>query len=129
MQIPSYQIQNVLRLYFRQLSEGKILDKTRRSATPALTSESTGSISSEGTRQVIIDKVTAGIVAKIITKGAKKGNQNPITGRHKQASAGQTICHWNNSRFTYTLVDRHNNQKSQTAKDIQADLNQADPDD
>jgi hypothetical protein len=129
LQIPPYQIQNVLRLYFRQLGEGKIMDKTRRAVTPDLASESPGPISSEGTRQAIIDKVAAGIVAKIITEGPKKGNQTPVTGRHKQAPAGQTICHWSKSRFTYTLVDRHNNRKSQTAKDIQADSNQAGPDD
>jgi hypothetical protein len=129
LQIPPYQIQNVLRLYFRQLGEGKILDKPRRSVTRALTLENTRPISSEGTRQGIIDKVAAGIVTRIITEGAKKETPYPVFGRPRQTSAGQTICQRSKNRFTYTLVDRHNNRKIQTAKDIQADSVQAGPDD
>ena len=129
MQIPPYQIQNVLRLYFRQLGEGKILDKPRPSVTPALSSENIRPLSSEGTRQGIIDKVAAGIVTRIITEGEKKGTLYPVTGRPRQTSAGQNILQLSKNRFTYTLVDRHNNQKIQTAKDIQADSVQAGPDD
>ncbi len=129
MQIPPYQIQNVLRLYFRQLGEGKILDKSHRSGTPALSAESTRPISSEGTRQVIIDKVAAGIVSKIITEGTEKKPPYPVTGRRKQGSAGQTICHRSKSRFTFTLVDRHSHRKIQTAKDILVDSDQAVPED
>jgi hypothetical protein len=120
LQIPPYQIQNVLRLYFRQLGEGKILDKPRRSVTLALAPENTRPISSEGTRQGIIDKVAAGIVTRIITEGTTKGTLGPVTGSPRHTSAGQSIRAQSKNRFTYTLVDRHNHRKIQTAKDIQA---------
>ena len=49
MKIPDYQIQNVLRLYFRQMGEGKILEKPGRFA---MRSAPPPSVASEWTRDI-----------------------------------------------------------------------------
>ena len=108
MKIPAYQIQNVLRLYFRQLGEGKILEKSGRFV-----------MSSEGARQSIIDKVAAGIVHKIITRADQPAPENPVSGRQKSSSAGTSARSKDKSQFTYLLVDRHNLEMIQTTRHIQ----------
>lgn len=115
MQIPAYQIQNVLRLYFKQLGEGKILEKSARFVR---SSDTPRAISSEGTRQTIIDKIAAGIVEKIISEVAESAPMNPLTGRQILLSAGKNGLHRNKTRFTYLRIDRHNTQTIRTAKDI-----------
>lgn len=115
MKIPAYQIQNVLRLYFRQLGEGKILEKT---GAPGMSSDRPRAISSEGTRQAIIDKVAAGIVEKIITKTAEKSPLIQLSGRQDPLSAGKSGDR-DRSPFTYLLIDRNDTPAIRTAKEIQ----------
>jgi len=82
MQIPSYQIQNVLKVYSRQLSQGKMLSRNKFGTANNVSADSV-SISSEGKRQAIVDKVAANIVDKIITEGPKEKNEEqmyPFTG-------------------------------------------------
>jgi len=71
MQIPSYQIQNVLKVYSRQLSQGKILGRNRFGSDNKVSADSV-TLSTEGKRKAIIDKVAANIVDKIITEGPKE---------------------------------------------------------
>lgn len=116
MQRPAYQIQNVLRLYFKQLGEGKILEKTGRFV---MSSDTPRAISSEGTRQAIIDKVAAGIVENIISEAAESARLFPLTSRQVPLSAGKPGHDFDKARFAYLLIDRHNKQMIRTAKDIQ----------
>lgn len=74
MQIPSYQIQNVLKVYSRQFSQGKLLGKNKFSDANKVSADSV-SISSEGKRQAIIDKVASNIVDKIITEGPNEKDE------------------------------------------------------
>jgi hypothetical protein len=116
LKIPAYQIQNVLRLYFRQMGEGKILEKSGRFV---MSSDTPRAISSEGTRQAIIDKVAAGIVEKIISKAAEADPDDTISCRRASPPAGKARHQPDTSRFTYRLIDRHNHETIQTAKAIQ----------
>ena len=126
MKIPAYQIQNVLRLYFRQMGEGKILEK---SGSFVMSSNTPRSISSEGTRQAIIDKVAAAIVNKIISKASETVPMDPVSDRQAPQSAGKSIPAQDNPQFTYLLVDRHDKQTIHTAKEIQIQRDLFDMDD
>ncbi len=135
MKIPAYQIQNVLRLYFKQLGEGKILEKTGTSglttsdlASSGLSPERPRVISSEGTRQAIIDKVAAGIVEKIIAKAAETDPLNRLSGRQDPLSAGKPGDR-DRSPFTYLLIDRNDTPAIRTAKEIQPCRNPLPPGD
>ncbi len=116
MKIPAYQIQNVLRLYFRQMGEGKILEKSGRIV---MRTDTHPSVTSEWTRQAIIDKVAAGIVGKIISKAAEADPDDTFSGSQAPPPAGEASHPPDPSRFTYRFIDRHNNETIQTARAIQ----------
>ncbi len=111
MQIPSYQIQNVLKVYSRQLSQGKMLSK--KFGTDNKVSADSVSISSEGKRQAIIEKVAANIVDKIITEGPKEENEAHITDQIEK-ELGKKINFTKGKQFTYTTIDDNNNKTTQT---------------
>ncbi len=120
MQIPSYQIQNVLKVYSRQVSQGKILARNKNDSKMRFTDSV--SISSEGKRKSIIERVTDDIVDKIITEGtsqspaAQNGNSDaPITYKppgavhmKDQKSARES------KEFIYTVIDKENKKTNQT---------------
>ncbi len=112
MQIPSYQIQNVLKVYSRQLSQGKLLSKNKFSN--AKVSADSVSISSEGKRQTIIDKVAANIVDRIITEDPNKKNDNQITGQIEKELGKKINFNRGKNQFTYTTVDENNNKVAKT---------------
>ena len=109
MQIPSYQIQNVLKVYSRQLSQGKMLNRNKFGAPEKISADSV-TISSEGKRQTIIDKVATSIVDKIITEGPKEKNEEIITSQIEKELGKKINFTKNKNQFTYTVIDE-NNQK------------------
>ncbi len=121
MHIPSYQIQNVLKVYSRQVSQGKILARNKNDSKTSFTDSV--SLSMEGKRRSIIDRVTNDIVDKIITEGASQSPplENevpdlPIT--YKQARGAAYLKNSTTPQvpreFTYTAIDKENNKTSQT---------------
>src|SRR3989339_976125 len=110
MQIPSYQIQNVLKVYSRQLSQGKIMSRNKFGDANANSADSV-TISSEGKRQAIIDKVAANIVDRIITEGPKEKNEETITSQIEKELGKKINFTKDRNQFTYTVIDE-NNQKS-----------------
>ncbi|WP_022664532.1 DVU0524 family FlgM-associated protein [Desulfospira joergensenii] len=113
MQIPSYQIQNVLKVYSRQLSQGKILTRNKFISSNEASADSV-SISSEGKRQAIIDKVAANIVDKIITEGPKEKSEAQITDQIEKELGKKINFTRDKNQFTYTAVDKDNNKVSKT---------------
>jgi hypothetical protein len=113
MQIPSYQIQNVLKVYSRQLSQGRILSRGKFSSANQVSADSV-TISSEGKRQAIIDKVAANIVDRIITEGPKEKNEEIIAGRIEEELGKKINFTRTKNQFTYTVVDENNQKKTHT---------------
>ena len=112
MQIPSYQIQNVLKVYSKQLSQGKILNRKFGAANKV--SADSVSISSEGKRQAIIEKVATNIVDRIITEGPKEKNDEHITDQIEKELGKKIDFTKGKNQFTYTSVDKDNNKVTQT---------------
>lgn len=110
MQIPSYQIQNVLKVYSRQLSQGKILSRNK-AMNAAKASADNVTLSSEGKRKAIIDKVAANIVDRIITEGPKEKNEEKITSQIEKELGKKINFRNDKNQFTYTVIDE-NNKKS-----------------
>ncbi len=113
MQIPSYQIQNVLKVYSRQLSQGKLLSRNKFGSNNRVSADSV-SISTEGKRQAIIDKVASGIVDRIITEGPKEKNDEQITDQIEKELGKKIDFSKGKNQFTYTVVDENNNKVTQT---------------
>jgi len=68
-------------------------------------------LSSEGKRQAIIDKVAANIVDRIITEGPKEQNEEKITTQIEKELGKKINFTKDRNQFTYTVIDE-NNQKS-----------------
>jgi hypothetical protein len=67
--IPSYQIHNVLKVYSRQVSQSRIVERQKELSTK--TSVDKIDISAEGKRKTIVDKVAADIVDRITQFGPR----------------------------------------------------------
>jgi hypothetical protein len=78
MHIPSYQIQNVLKVYSKQLSQQKFLAKNKTLAQNTPSADNV-TISSKGKRQAIIDKVATNIIDKITMEGPIEQVEETIT--------------------------------------------------
>lgn len=115
MQIPSYQIQNVLKVYSRQFSQGKLLGNNKFSDANKVSADSV-SISSEGKREAIIDKVASNIVDKIITEGPNESEKDEahITSQIEKELGKKIDFTKGRNQFTYTSVDENNNKVVQT---------------
>ena len=113
MQIPSYQIQNVLKVYSRQLSQGKILSRNKFGMANKVSADNV-TISAEGKRQAIIDKVANDIVDKIITEGPKEQITEQITEQIEKELGKKINYGKNQNQFTYTTVDENNEKTTQT---------------
>ena len=109
MQIPSYQIQNVLKVYSQQLSQGKVPDKNKFANVNKISADSV-TISPEGKRQTIIDKVASNIVDRIITEGPKEKTQEKIFSQIEKEVGKNNNFTKEKNQFTYTKIDE-NNQK------------------
>ncbi len=113
MQIPSYQIQNVLKVYSRQLSQGKILSKNKFGIANKPSADSV-TISSEGKRQAIIEKVAASIVDRIITEGPKEKNEEQIANQIEKELGKKINFAQGRNQFTYTVIDENNEKVTNT---------------
>jgi hypothetical protein len=108
MQIPSYQIQNVLKVYSRQLSQGKIISRNKFGTNQMSADNVT--LSPEGKRKAIIDKVAANIVDRIITEGPKEKSEEQITSQIEKEFGKKINFAKDKNQFTYTVIDENNNK-------------------
>jgi len=113
MQIPSYQIQNVLKVYSRQLSQGKIPGKNKFANANKISADSV-TISPEGKRQTIIDKVASNIVDRIITEGPKEKTQVKIFSQIEKEVGKNNNFTKEKNQFTYTKIDENNQKRIHT---------------
>jgi Tfp pilus assembly protein PilZ len=114
MQIPSYQIQNVLKVYSKQLSQGKLLSRNNKFGVANKISADSVTISSEGKRQAIVDKVAANIVDRIITEGPKEENEAQIKDQIERELGKKINFSKDKTQFTYTTIDDDNNKTTKT---------------
>ena len=113
MQIPSYQIQNVLKVYSKQLSQEKILSRNKFSAANKSSADSV-TISSEGKRQAIIEKIATNIVDRIITEGPKEKDEAQIAEQIEKELGKKIDFSQGKNQFQYTTVDENNQKVTRT---------------
>jgi len=107
MHIPSYQIQNVLKVYSKQLSQQKFLAKNKTLAQNTASTDSV-TISSKGKRQAIIDKVATNIIDKITMEGPREQIEETITSQiEKELGKKINFTKKNENKFTYTYIDEN----------------------
>jgi len=99
MKVPSYQIRNILDVYSKQLIRAQSYLNCNRNIT----------ISDEGKRTVIIEKVALSIIDKITSSVLKK---EPIS--VLQPSKKDTFTKRKTEKFVFTSIDTCNNKTNQT---------------
>lgn len=114
MQIPSYQIQNVLKVYSKQLSQGKILARNKMAGHNPATAENV-TISAEGKRTAIIEKVAQNIVDRITTVGPKEDmDQNIASQIEKELGRKIDFTQKKEEKFSFTTIDENNTKITKT---------------
>lgn len=109
MQIPSYQIQNVLKVYSKQLTQGKLLAKSKAAGREAPPSADSVTISAKGKRQAIVDKVATNIVHRITTAGPNEHLEEKIAEQiEKEVGKKINFARKSENSFTYTHVGENN---------------------
>ncbi len=107
MHIPSYQIQNVLKNYSKQLSQQKFLAKNKILGQNTASADSV-TISSKGKRQAIIEKVASNIIDKITLEGPKEQVEETINSQiEKELGKKINFTEKKESKFTYTYIDEN----------------------
>lgn len=105
MQIPAYQIHNVLKAYSKQVSQNKLNAKAHSSGMNNTPVDKI-SISAEGKKQGVIDKVAADIVQKITKNGTTEKIEKDLVDKLEQ-ELGQKISfpEKNEKDFSYYEID------------------------
>ena len=116
MYIPSYQIHNVLKVYSKQVSQSRILE--RQNGIDQKPSVDKINISAEGKRKVIIDKVASDIVDRITQFGPEDKVGHDIANRLED-EIGQPMESGTENRkkeidFVYNVIDDQNNKTTNT---------------
>jgi len=112
MEIPTYQIHKVMRVYTKQLTQSKLLE---RSNAPGSTSMDQISISTEGKRQAIIDQVAADIVDRITSFGPRDEFDQEIVDK-LESEIGRKVD-FNKAKkpeFVFNTIDKENGKKTST---------------
>jgi hypothetical protein len=110
MQIPSYQMQNVLNAYRKQFTRNGLSEPQKASSI-----EPPGDrviLSTEAKRQAIIEKVSAQILKRIANFGPQEAAEHEIaTQRAQDTDAKVAFEALRRSEFVYNYID-DNNQKA-----------------
>lgn len=111
MDIPSYQIHNVMKVYSRQISQGRLIGRGADAYRPSSTDKIT--LSSEGRRQEIIDRVASSIVDRIAKHGPTNPEEREIVDRLEE-EIGQKISFGTEStgEFVFNIIDKENNKST-----------------
>ena len=116
MYIPSYQIHNVLKVYSKQVSQSRILE--RQKGLDDKPSVDKINISAEGKRKVVIDKVSADIVDRITQFGPQDKIEHDIVNQLED-EIGQPVEFSEEDKkketdFVFNVFDDQNNKKTNT---------------
>jgi hypothetical protein len=113
MEIPTYQIHKVMKVYTRQLSQSKMLEKQK--AASGKSSMDKINISAEGKRQAIIEKVANDVVERITSFGPKDEFDQEIVDKLEQEIGGKVeFKQSKSSTFVFNTIDSENNKTTKT---------------
>ena len=107
--IPSYQIHNVLKVYSRQVSQSRIIERQKELSTK--TSADQIDISAEGKRKMIVDKVAADIVDRITQFGPRDPIEQDIVNQLQNELGKPVESDEENEQdqdFVFNVIDDEN---------------------
>ena len=117
--IPSYQIHNVLKVYSKQVSQSRIIERQKDLGTK--TSADKIDISPEGKRKMIVDKVAADIVDRITQFGPKDPIEQGIVDQLQNELGNSVESDKENGQdqnFIFNVID-DDNQKTTNSMSLE----------
>ncbi|MFZ5569792.1 MAG: DVU0524 family FlgM-associated protein [Thermodesulfobacteriota bacterium] len=111
MEIPTYQIHRVMKVYTKQLTQSKMMEKQK--ALGAKPSMDRINISAEGKRKAIIDKVASDVVERITNFGPRDEFDQELIDQLEQ-EIGQKVQFQKsgNAQFVFNVIDANNEKKT-----------------
>lgn len=115
MYISDYQIHNVLKVYSKQLTRSKV--SGQENTVSATTETGKIDLSAEGKRRVIVDKVAADIVDRIMRFGPKKKVDHEILSQLKD-ELGENVDFDDEKakNFVFNVIDGDNEKRTSMLK-------------
>ena len=115
MHVPAYQINNVLKVYSKQVGQSKALNRQK---DLGLDNASTGdkiTLSVEGKRKAVIDKVASDIINRLTTTGVSGDKEVEMSAQiRKEQGEGQDIQRRRDGRFVYNYIGEDNEKTTST---------------
>lgn len=111
MEIPTYQIHRVMKVYTKQLSQSKMLERQKSLGIKPTMDRI--NISAEGKRQAIIEKVANDVVERITNFGPRDEFDQEIVDRLEN-EIGQKVNFQKsgNAQFVFNVIDANNEKKT-----------------
>ncbi|MDX9786585.1 MAG: DVU0524 family FlgM-associated protein [Desulfobacterales bacterium] len=113
MQIPAHQIHNVLKVYSKQISQTRLIE--RQKALDQQQPSDRIHISAEAKRQSIIDKVAADIVDRITRSGPQDDVDKEIVDK-LEGELGTSVSFkgQRDDKFVFNVIDGNNKKTTNT---------------
>ncbi len=109
MQIPSYQISNVIKVYSKQLSQSRMLNRQDNSGVTQNKPLDTIKISAEGKRQTLINKVSDDVFSRITKYGPQSSeDQEFVKTLNKEIKKDQKKSTENDNKFVFNFISEDN---------------------
>lgn len=109
MQIPSYQISNVIKVYSKQLSQSRMLSRQDSSGAVQKQPLDTIKISAEGKRQTLINKVSDEVFSRITKYGPQDPAEQDIVNKlNKEIKKKQKGDPEKDNKFVFNFISDDN---------------------
>ena len=115
MHIQSYQISNVIKVYSKQISQNRLAERQKSLGSDVSSSLDSISISDEGKRQTIINKVSEDILERITSHGPKDETEQQIVDRLNKEISGQFKGYnKQEQQFVFNFIGENNEKVTST---------------
>ncbi|WP_300667091.1 DVU0524 family FlgM-associated protein [Desulfoluna sp.] len=115
MHVPSYQINNVLKVYSRQVSQNKALNSQKDLGLDNAPAHDKITLSAEGKRKAVIDKVASDIINRLTTTGTSGEKEVEVSAQvWKEKSGEPGVERKKNGRFVYNYIGEDDEKTTST---------------
>lgn len=115
MHIPSYQINNVIKVYSKQISQNRLVDRQKLTGTEFPAMGDSIRISDEGKRQTIINKVSEDILDRITKYGPTDETEQQIVERlNREISGKLEAFDKTEQKFVFNFIGENNEKITST---------------
>jgi hypothetical protein len=115
MHVPSYQINNVLKVYSKQVSQNKALNRQKDLGLDNAPTHDKISLSTEGKRKAVIDKVASDIINRLTTTDSSGTKETEVAAQVRQEKGQDPeVDRKKNGRFVYNYIGEDNEKTTST---------------